>query len=70
MSEWKSFATKPRNGQPVIVMHEKEETRYAGMYIEFKKEPYIVMVDDVDTELLSIKTKFLSVRWFTHWKEV
>ncbi len=70
MSEWRSFATKPISGQAVIVTHERESTREAGRYIEINNEPYIVVIDEVGTGPLSIKTKFLSVRWFTHWKEV
>ena len=70
MSEWKSFATKPHNGQQIIVIHEREETRYSGVYIEYGGKIHLLVIDDVDTKLLSIKTKMLPAGWFTHWKEV
>ena len=73
MSDWKSFTTKPHNGQMVIVMHEREETRYAGVYIEFKKESYLMtlyVVNEIPDEPPLIEIRHRPIRWFTHWKEV
>ena len=71
MSEWKSFATnKPCNGKTIIAMHEQVEIKYSGVYIEYGDKTHLVVIDDIDTGILGIKTKMLPLGWFTHWKEI
>ena len=71
MSEWKSFATnKPYNGQPIIALNERAEIRYSGVYIEYGGNIHLVVIGDIDTGILSIRTKMLPLEWFTHWKEI
>ena len=71
MSEWKSFATKPYQGQQIIVIHEQSSSKECGVSVTIENLDCIAVAGFSDEGMgLKLTTHLIPLRFFTHWKEV